>query len=236
MKYSVTSSFLCLIIGSFAYADQVIYIDMADFILGISDFGVEVDGNEWVEVADPDALDGQAFGGPGDNNRNDANPVGAPFLVYRFPVKVKAGESTADGKKWIPWVRMRVPGEQNSFWWQVGPVKGNWKPKTNTNANRWNDDGRNSSDEWYWQDHITGNAEGIPADIAVGSNYFRIGIRESDPVTFPTIDVVCFRNDGGTPNVDEAADFLEEHPIGSRISVEPANKLSASWGQLKNIY
>ncbi len=76
--------------GLCAYADQVIYIDMAD----------------------PDALDGYAFGSPGDNDRNGANPLGAPFLVYKFPVKVEDGESTADGKKWIPWARMRVPAEQ----------------------------------------------------------------------------------------------------------------------------
>ena len=57
MKHGAISFFLCLIISLFAYADQVIYIDVANFIPDESQFEVEVKGNEWIEVADPDALD-----------------------------------------------------------------------------------------------------------------------------------------------------------------------------------
>ena len=232
MKYSVISFFLCLVIGSCAYADQVIYIDVADFIPDDSDFGVEVDGNEWIEVNDPDALDGQAFGSPGDNDYNGANPPGTPFLVYEFPVDIKAGESTADGETWVPWARMRVPSEQNSFFWQVSIDKGSWMPEANDSPNRWNNDGMNGSNEWYWQDNTTGNDGGVFPDIEVGLNYFRLGTRESDPVNFPTIDVVCFRNDGKQPSDGEAEDYLSS--VRPR---EPERKLTPSvgtWGIIKN--
>ncbi len=116
MRYSAIV-FLFLTMGLSAYADQVIYIDVADFIPGDSQFGVNVKGNEWVEVDDPDALDGQAFGGPGDSNytADGGNPfrVAEPYLIIEFPEDVKPGESTADGKVWVPWARMRVPATFN---------------------------------------------------------------------------------------------------------------------------
>jgi len=212
---------------------KVIYLDVANFIPGESQFGVEVDGNEWIEVADKDAFGSRAFGGPGDNDRDNANPPGAPFLVIRFPERVRAGESTANGKTWIPWARMRVSTDLNSFFWQVSTNKKNWKPKENTNVNRWNDDDRNAGNakgdgKWYWQDNLTGNAGAINADLAVGYNYLRIGVRESDPVNYPLIDVVCFRNDGKMPSDIEAAEA-----IAALRSVEPAGKLAATWGDLK---
>ncbi|MFP6901334.1 MAG: Ig-like domain-containing protein [Opitutales bacterium] len=166
---------------------KVIYLDVAHFIPGDSQFGFEVDGNKWIEVADKDAFGSTAFAGPGDNDRDNANPPGAPFLVIRFPERVRAGESTANGKTWIPWACMRVQTDANSFFWQVSTDKKNWKPKNNTNANRWNDDDRNAGGakgdgEWYWQDNLTGNDGAIDADLAVGDNYLRIGVRESHPV------------------------------------------------------
>ena len=232
MKYSVISFFLSLTVGLCAYADQIIYIDVADFIPGDSEFGVKVEGNEWVEVDDPDALDGQAFGSPGDNDYNGANTPGVPFLVYGFPVNIKAGESTADGETWVPWARMRVPAGNNSFFWQVSTDKVSWMPAANDTPNRWNDDAVNDSDVWYWQDNTTGNDAGIFPDIEVGSNYFRLGTRESDPVTFPTIDVVCFRNDGKQPSDEEAQDYLRN--VRPR---EPEKRLTPSvgtWGIIKN--
>ena len=236
MKYGkicVIAFLLCLIAGLYAYADQVIYADVSHYIPAESQFGVEIKGNTWVMVSDPDAFGGKAFGGPGDNNYGadggDPFLAAEPYLILRFPTDVKAGESTADGKTWIPWARIRVPNEQNSFYWQVSNGKPyEWKPEIITNANRWNDDGRNFSDEWYWQDNLTGNAGAVNAEMGVGENYVRIGVRESNPETFPTIDVICFRNDGGTPNDDEA--------LGSEAPVEPTEKLSASWGQIKSAY
>lgn len=214
MKHSAISFFLCLITALCAYADQVIYIDVADFIPDDSQFGVDVKGNEWIEVADPDALDGQAFGGPGDSNytADGGNPflVAEPYLIIIFPEDVKQGESTANGKTWVPWARMRVPSDQNSFYWQVsGDRPFDWKPDIITNAVRWNNDAVNGTNEWYWQDNLTGNDGGINADIEVGVNYVRIGVRESDPVTFPLIDVICFRNDGEQPSDEEAEQYVK---------------------------
>jgi hypothetical protein len=192
-----------------------------------------VDGNKWIKISDPDAIGGVAFGDPGDNDRDNAKPPGAPFLVIKFPVDVRAGESTADGKEWVPWARMRVKTDKNSFFWQVSTDKKNWKPKDNTNVNRWNNDDRNAGNplgdgKWYWQDNVTGNSGGIPADIAVGVNYLRVGVRESGPEDYPEIDVVCFRNDGGEPSYEEAK--------ASGTPVEPAGKLATSWGQIKNTH
>jgi len=232
-KIAIIGSLLCLIVSLCIYADQVIYTDVAHFIPDKSQFGVEIKGNTWVEVSDPDAFGGTAFGGPGDSNYTgdggDPFLVAEPYLVVRLSQDVLAGESTADGKVWVPWARMRLPSEQNSFYWQVSsdPTSG-WKPEIITNSVRWNNDDMNGTDVWYWQDHITGNDGGITADMAAGVNYVRIGVRESDPETFPTIDVVCFRNDGATPNDDEA--------LGSGTAVAPENKLPISWGQIKKTY
>ncbi len=235
MRYSAII-FLFLTMGLSTYADQVIYIDVADFIPGDSQFGVAVKGNEWVEIDDPDALDGQAFGGPGDNNysADGGNPfrVAEPYLIIEFPEDVKPGESTADGKVWVPWARMRVPADFNSFYWQVSADKVSWEPAIITNAVRWNDDGRNGSNEWYWQDNITGNDGGINADIETGVNYVRIGVRESDPVLFPLIDVVCFRNDGEQPSDDEAEQRLKT--VRPREPEQQSGSGLGTWGTIKH--
>ena len=216
---------------SIALADQVVFIDvtnLANMEEG-SQFGVDVDGNTWIRVSDPSSLNGKvALGDPGDSSQEAANPPGAPFLVYKFPQDVRAGESTADGKTWVPWAHMRVPTTLNSFFWQVSTDNATWKPESNTDVNRWNDDGRNNSNAWYWQDNVTGNAGAINADIAVGVNYFRLGVRESSPTNHPLIDVVCFRNDGNAPTDAEA--------LASGVAVEPAGKLAALWGQIKARY
>ena len=232
MKYGkvlMISFLMCLMVGLYAYADQYLYIDVMHYLPGDSAFGVEVEGNTWTKIDDPDAFNGDALASPGDNDYNGASTPGLPFLVYKFTAHINAGESTADGKIWIPWARMRVPASNNSFFWQVSTDKVSWMPAANDTPNRWNDDAVNDSDVWYWQDNTTGNDGGVFPDIAVGLNFLRLGTRETDPVTFPTIDVICFRNDGQTPSVDEAANFLA-------TAVEPDEKLSTSWGQLKNTY
>ena len=232
-KFIRNFTLLCcfMIISGLAVADQVIFIDVAHFSPGDSEFGVEVDGNTWIRVADPDAIGGVAFAGPGDNDRANANPPGAPFLVIKFPTDVLPGEGTADGKTWVPWARMRVQTDANSFFWQISTDKVNWKPADNSLANRWNDDDRNAGGVkgdglYYWQDHITGNAaDGITADIAVGVNYLRVGVRESGPDAPPFIDVTCFRNDGAEPTDVEA--------LGSETAVEPQGKLAVTWAKIK---
>ena len=136
---------------SVSQAAQVIYIDVAHYIPADSQFGVEVKGNKWISFPDSNAIGGKAFGGPGDNNYTADG--GDPYLVIAFPKDVKAGESTADGKVWVPWARMLLPSEQNSFYWQISSGKPyKWKPEIITNAVRWNDDAQNGSNKWYWQD------------------------------------------------------------------------------------
>jgi hypothetical protein len=231
---SLSGLIFILFIGvSSAIADQVIYVAVNEFIPADSQFGVDVDGNTWIKTDDADVLV-RAFGDPGDNDRDAAKPPGAPFLVLRLPEPVEGGESTADGREWVPWARMRVKTDKNSFFWQVSTDKVNWKPADNDSPNRWNDDSRNAGQpngdgKWYWQDNVTGNDGGIPADMAVGVNYVRIGTRESGPDDFPEIDVVCFRNDGGTPNDSEALTALASRGV----AVEPAGKLATTWGTLK---
>jgi hypothetical protein len=229
---------IALLLVSFSFitiADQIIYIDVAHYIRGDSEFGVEVTGNTWIIVADPDAFGGTAFGGPGDSNYTadggDPFLVAEPYLVIQFPAKVNPGESTADGKTWIPWARMRVPATQNSFYWQVSSDKTNWKPEIITNANRWNDDAQNESNVWYWQDNLTGNDGAVNADIAVGINYLRVGVRESDPETYPLIDIACFRNDGKKASDDDPE---LEKAVAAGTSVEPGGKLATSWGKIKS--
>ena len=231
-KFIRNFTLLCcfMMISGLAIADQVIFIDVAHFTPADSQFGVDVEGNTWIRVADPDAFGGVAFSGPGDNDRDAATPPGAPFLVIKFPRDVLPGEGTADGKTWVPWARMRIQTDANSFFWQVSTDKADWKPADNTNVNRWNDDDRNAGGskgdgQWYWQDHITGNDGGITADIAVGVNYLRVGVRESSADGPPFIDVACFRNDGAEPTDAEA--------LGSETSVEPQSKLAITWGTLK---
>tara|TARA_B000000460_G_scaffold200117_1_gene146731 strand:+ start:270 stop:1028 length:759 start_codon:yes stop_codon:yes gene_type:complete len=233
VKFNLMTLLLFLATALSGYTDMVIYIDVAHFIPADSQFGVEVKGNKWISFFDSNAIGGKAFGGPGDNDYaadgGDPFLVAEPYLVIAFPEDVKAGESTADGKEWVPWARMLLPAGQNSFYWQVSSGKPyKWKPEIITNAVRWNDDAQNDSNKWYWQDNITGNDGGAFPDIATGKNYVRVGVRESDPKTFPHLDVLCFRNDGGIPTANEA--------LASGTSVEPANKISTTWGQIKNSY
>jgi len=112
MKFVVISILLCLIAGLCAYADQVIYIEVSQFDPALSQFGVDVKGNTWVETPEDGAIDGTAFGAPGDNNHGSDG--GEPRLVIKLP-NVNAGEGTADGKTWIAWARMFVPMSAGDF-------------------------------------------------------------------------------------------------------------------------
>ena len=69
LAFSITAVYLFGISAS--QADQVIYVDVAHYIPDDSQFGVEVKGNTWISFADPEAIGGRAFGGPGDNNYGD---------------------------------------------------------------------------------------------------------------------------------------------------------------------
>ena len=69
--------------------------------------------------------------------------------------------------------------------------------------------------------------------MEVGANYIEIAPRDSDgsPLQYPRIDVICLRNDNGQPSDAEALLLLDE-----QMAVQPADKLSASWGHIKSNY
>jgi hypothetical protein len=129
-----------------------------------------------VETKEDGALFGVAYEAPGDNNRDAAGP----YLVIKLPAPVKAGESTADGKKWGAWARMYHPealktgNQYNSFFFRMGPDAKNWTPLNRGSTDLlWNDPGGKSHQlfpamvngvdvlftdvgdrlPWFWQNH-----------------------------------------------------------------------------------
>lgn len=248
-KIGVIGFLLCLVIGLYAYADQVIYIEVSEFDRSLSQFGEEVKGNTWVETAEDGAINGTAFGGPGDNNHGADG--GEPYLVVKLPEKVTAGESTADGKTWAAWARLYEPeavitlDNYNSFFLRLSTDAENWTPATRGDTSlRWNDPGAmfpasiNNVDvlltdvgerlPWFWQQHRSGAQSTIDPVLEVGDNYIEIGIRESDATLYPRIDVVCLRNDGEQPSDKEVPLYL--------TAVRPAEKLATSWGKMRSMH
>ena len=245
MKYGVISLLMCLVMGLYAYADQIIYVEISQFDPALSEFGVEVLGNTWMETPEDGAINGTAFGAPGDDDHGAGG--GKPALVIKLP-NVNAGEGTSDGKTWIAWARMLVPKSAgdftnesgNSFFLRTSTDATNWTPETGGDTSlRWNDigdiDGVNSiltdvGDRlpWWWQTHRATGQSSIDPVIEAGVNYIEVGPRESDAVDYPRIDVVCLRNDGGQPSDSEAPLFL--------TAVQPEDKLSSSWGHIKSNY
>ena len=135
-----------MVINLCAYADQVIYIEVSQFDPELSQFGVAVKGNEWIEAPEDGAINGTAFGGPGDNNQG--NDGGEPYLVIKVPIPVKAGEGTPDGNNWAAWARMLQPqalitaNDFNSFFLRTSTDAKNWTPAARGDtALRWNDPG-----------------------------------------------------------------------------------------------
>jgi len=234
-----------------AYADQTIYVLVANYDKALSQFGVDVKGNTWVETEEDGAINKTAFGAPGDNNAG--NDGGEPCLVIKFPEKVKAGESTADGKKWAVWARLYEPQALidatnfNSFFLRTSADTVTWTPAGRADTTlRWNDPGAamfpdsiNGTDviltdvgnrlPWWWQKHTANGQSTIDPVIAVGDNYAEIGIRESDAVNYPRIEVICFRNDDKQPADSEV-------PKLGASAVQSAGKLSITWGKMKSIY
>lgn len=247
---TVTISLLLFIVIGLAYADQVIYVELSKFDRALSQFGVEVKGNKWVETVEKGAINGTALGGPGDNNH--ATDGGEPYLVIKLPTQVKAGESTKDGKKWAAWIRTYQPQavidatNYNSFFLRVSPDTKAWIPANRGDTSlRWNDPSAemfpksiNGVDilftdlkdtmPWFWLKHTANNQSTIDPTLSLGDNYIEIGIRESDPVNYSRIDVVCFRNDNKLPSDKEVPLYI--------TPVQPVGKLSNSWGSIKASY
>ena len=252
MKYGAVS-FLCLITGLYAYADQVIYIEVSQFDPALSQFGVEVKGNTWTETIEDGAINGTAFGGPGDNNHGSDG--GEPRLVIKVPVNVKPGEGTSDGKTWAAWARLYepealiTPDGFNSFFLRTSTDAENWTPAAAGDTSlRWNDPGAMFPDSingvdmlltdvgerlpWWWQKHTVNGQSTIDPVMEAGVNYIEVGIRESDLIKYPRIDVICLRNDGGQPSDEEALQYLKPVRPG-----EPGRESGFSlgtWGMAKH--
>lgn len=245
-KYFNSVIFLYLLICAYCYSDQVIYVGVWEYDPALSQFGVEVKGNKWVATKEKGAINGIAFGAPGDNNHSADG--GEPYLVIKLPKKVNPGESTADGKKWAVWGRLYVPQavvsatDFNSFFIRTSPDAKNWTPANRGDTSlRFNDPGAMFPDSvngndilftkmgkempWYWEKHTANGQSTIDPVLSVGDNYVEIGTRESDAVNYPRIDVLCFRNDGKQPSDDEVPLYL--------ASVKPAQKIALTWGSVK---
>jgi len=249
-RISIICAFiLCLIAWTSAYSAQIIYVEISTFDRSLSQFGKDVKGNKWVETKEKGAINGTAFGGPGDNDH--AAGVGEPYLVIKLPEKVKTGESTKDGKKWSAWARLYEPQALidttnfNSFFLRTSADAKTWIPATRGDTSlRWNDPGANlfpasingndmlftslgKEMPWWWQKHTANGQSTIDPTLSVGDNYIEIGIRESDAVNYPRIDVICFRNDDKKPSDEEAPLYI--------TAVSPKEKLTSTWGKMKDI-
>lgn len=135
----IVSFLLCLVIILCGYTDQIIYMEVSSFDPALSQFGVDVNGNKWVETPVDGAINNTAFGAPGGFRS------GEPYLVLKLP-KVKAGESTADGKTWAAWARLYIPhmlvdgNVYNSFLLRTSADGKNWIPQgRGDRAIFWND-------------------------------------------------------------------------------------------------
>lgn len=230
-------------------ADQIIMLDMAFFVPEMSEYILDVEehedamaramkfqGNVWDMFADKNALGGFALGSPGDANFDSNFP-----LVYKLPVDVKAGE----GNRWKMWARLNKVDDPNSFYWQVSQDGNKWTPPAfNIDSHGWNNPAGQlaipKKAPWFWFAGV-----GTPA-LEPGENFIAIAGRESDPFTFPLIDVVMIRNDGEKPTDEDAEKLLAEQYAGVKSplenigipeedqAVDPGAKLTTVWGRVKS--
>jgi hypothetical protein len=220
-----------LLVVPAAFADQLVCVHASAYDRAMSDLA-KVAGNKWEVIADAQAYTGIAYTAPGANDT--AGGPNRPWLVYKLPEPVKAGEGTKNGKKWQIWVHMRVITDANSFYWQTSQDAKTWLPATIDNTCRVNDDAVNNSNKWWWQDQLTGNAGAKDPVIEVGENWVRIGSREAKPDAkdSPRFDVVCFKNFGalgaaGAPDEAQVKRFVQMTPV------EPRGKAALTWGGVK---
>ena len=254
---SIMAFLICL--GFVASADQVIYVKIADFDPDLSAFDEDVAGNKWVEEDQDGALFGTVYGAPGDNNRDAAGP----HLVIKLPERVKAGESTDDGKTWIAWARMYEPGslvtgnENNSIFFRMSPNGNSWTPAgRGTNDLLWNDVG-GTNNSTLFPDVING-VDGIFTDVGDALPWWWQNHRA-------TIDAPRGPDSSMDPPLAVGDNYVELVPRESNpdlyprieiicfrndgaqpsdtealaslaASVEPAEKLMDAWGHIKSMY
>jgi hypothetical protein len=90
---------------------------------------------------------------------------------------------------------------------------------------------------WFWQNHKAtidaprGPDSTIDPTLEVGDNYVELVPRESDPVDYPRIEIICFRNDGNQPSDAEALRYFKVIQ-----PVQPTGKLVGRWGEMKSSY
>ncbi len=214
-----------------ALADQMICTHWSAMDKGLST--ISDAGNTWTAVDDPESYSGAAYTAPGDADTGGGPD--RPWLVYKLPEPVNAGEGTGDGKTWQIWVHMRVITDMNSFYFGTSQDGSNWWPDVIDNGVRVNNDDQNNTDEWYWQDQLTGNDGGLAPLIEVGDNYVRLGPRETTATIdgSPRWDMVCLRNFGdlGLDAQPEDADVL---PWVNLTPVEARGKLATTWAAVRN--
>jgi hypothetical protein len=239
-------------------ADQVIYVKVADFDPDLSAFEEDVAGNTWVETEDEGALFGTAYGGPGDNNRDAAGPhlvIKLPEPVRTGEATSDGKTWIAWARIYEPG-SLKTGNLNNSIFFRMSPDASNWTPQNRgTNDLLWNDPGgsKNSllfpdsingvdsiftdlgdSLPWFWQNHRAtvdtprGPDSSMDPPLEVGDNYVELIPRESDPVDYPRIEIICFRNDGQQPSDAEALAYIR----GTQ-PVQPAGKLITFWSHIK---
>lgn len=67
---------------------------MSDFDPDMSQFGVDVKGNMWVERPEDGAINGTAFGGSGNNDV--AGRAGEPYLTLKLPEEIEDAEAMGE--------------------------------------------------------------------------------------------------------------------------------------------
>jgi hypothetical protein len=80
-------------------------------------------------------------------------------------------------------------------------------------------------DDWQWMDFVPTT----PFERGEG-NVLRIAERE-----YANLDLICIRNDGGVPSVEDYVIWLEEWEAKQR-AVEPGHKMATTWGSIRSEY
>jgi hypothetical protein len=189
-------------------ASQVIWIEAEDFDPDRSALqSGEVNLTWLVKEKDDQAKD--AFGDKYILASGSHNKTASSGPVYALPeIDERPG--------WVLWARRIMPTTgSDSFFYEVRDDDKWEKPPANQLSGL--------ALEWEWG---KGNNT-LTIDKGEG-NFLRISERESNF----SIDVLCLRNDGMTPTDEEYEKYLEDEPR-RRFAVDPGDKLTATWANIK---
>jgi hypothetical protein len=117
------------------------------------------------------------------------------------------------------WLRCQMPnGGANSYFFYISTDGGGkWGPQQTVAAPE--------GPDWRWE----GWMPTTPFEEGEG-NVLRISERED-----ANLDLICIRNDGATPSLDDYAVWLEEWEA-KQLTVEPAHKMATTWGNIRSVY